>query len=99
MTAVKTDTSRSCMVCGKTRIRRADGICSDCAPSYYGTAAVCQDCGDPTRAADRLCPDCRGNRIVAEENRNAQWYDAATGLPVPTPPHRLQPPLRTLPRR
>lgn len=54
-----TASTRCCIVCGKPRIRRPDGVCSECAPCYYGTAAVCQHCGDPTRAADRCCPDCR----------------------------------------
>ena len=48
-----------CVVCGKKNIRRPDGICSECAPMYYGTAAMCQYCGDPTRTKDRTCPDCR----------------------------------------
>ena len=79
--------SRSCVVCGKARIRRADGICSDCAPGYYGTAARCIDCGDPTRRASRVCVDCQNDRDAAAESRAAGtgWYDGATGLPVPPP--------------
>ena len=51
--------TRTCVVCGKAGVRRPDGICSDCAPGYYGTAARCQMCGDPTRTTDRICVDCR----------------------------------------
>ena len=85
MTTTATLPTTTCVVCGKPRIRRTDGVCSECAPGYYGTAPRCQDCGDPTRAADRLCPDCRGSRIAADASRNAGWYDGATGLPVPPP--------------
>ena len=75
-TAAKT---RTCVVCGKPRVRRPDGVCSDCAPGYYGTAARCLDCGDPTRAADRICNDCRpafiarGNRGINETAGVSSW--------------------------
>lgn len=59
----------SCTVCGKPRVRRADGICSDCAPGYYGTAARCSLCGDATRAADRVCVDCRAGAVTPASRR------------------------------
>lgn len=51
-------TTASCVVCGKSRIRRPDSICSECAPGYYGYAARCAECGDPTRRRSRICDDC-----------------------------------------
>ena len=31
--------TRDCIVCGKPLVRRPDGVCSDCAPRYYGLPA------------------------------------------------------------
>ena len=62
-TATPNRASSECVVCGEPS---AKGVCTDCAPGYYGTAAVCNLCGDPTRnrkspGVGRVCNDCRTN--------------------------------------